>query len=325
MQKAMIFGTENELTAEDVAAGIYDRHEEFVDPEYNFRVLFVSKAKNNGRPHFRIYLSRDEYAALSTERRSKYDYLSKLRHFQESQWHYDWENAFSFCKLEHYFRDSNGNRKRADVFYEEKNIILEFQHSYIDTDFEERNAFYKSLGKTIVWLFDLHCSKVVENSDGAVDILEDNAIGFFRVAENPDNLKDNIVFIQPKHGMIYRVNALHRRESNHPNKSTIRYFDKHEVFTEEEFINYIKAGADTYKSLDDLWSPTFKAMIAKNKDGKTIKVIHNGKGGIYRDNRTGCIRYQNVIDGRQYTDYHFIPLKDTDTPKWRIAYFEELR
>ena len=45
------------VSAEDIKNGLYSREEEFVDPEYEFKVQYVKGAKNNGGPYFRLYYS----------------------------------------------------------------------------------------------------------------------------------------------------------------------------------------------------------------------------------------------------------------------------
>ena len=60
-----------EVSAEEVKAGIYNRYEEFIDPEYEFKVEFVKGARNNGGPYFRLYYSLEEYKKRYPERASR--------------------------------------------------------------------------------------------------------------------------------------------------------------------------------------------------------------------------------------------------------------
>ena len=73
-------------------------------------------------------------------------------HYDMSDWHCDWQNQFPVDNQEIVF--SNNNKvHRADVFI--NNTVFEFQHSPItESEFNERNNFYKSLGYRIIWIFD---------------------------------------------------------------------------------------------------------------------------------------------------------------------------
>ena len=198
MKAALLFKNSGEtvVLAKDVTEGRYSRNEQFVDPEFKFRVIFVKDSKGHNGPYFRLYLTRDEYHKLSPESKSKYDILCQQRHYAESKWHRDWEdNCAAFCKLEQYIKGPNGTYKRADAFYENGNIVIEFQHSFIDHDFEERNAFYTNLGLRVIWLYDLTMMHVLERDGGYFEILENNAKGFFRISEKQENLKNNNVFV----------------------------------------------------------------------------------------------------------------------------------
>ena len=238
MKRARLFknGKEIIVSADDVKAGLYERSYEFVDLEENFKVIYVKAAKCGGGPYFRLYYNREDYQKMSEEQKSKYDILSNLRHWQNGPWHNEWQDRLSsFTVIEKYVKNQEtGKYKFADSFYEKGNLIIELQHSFIDRDFEERNEFYNKLGYKTIWLYDLPNSTV--KYDGKyIEILEDNARGFFKIAENPDNLKDNLVFIQIKNDKIYRVRELQRKEINNDKlKSSIRYFELDGVYSAEE-------------------------------------------------------------------------------------------
>jgi len=206
LNKARLFKNGNIVYASEIKEGKYDRNENYVDPEYNFRAIYVKSAKNNGRPYFKIYISKEEYRNLTIEQKTKYDILCSLRHFQNGPWHCEWQERFrSFCELEKYIKNpETGKWKYADAYYSKEKICVEFQHSYIDFYFEERNEFYNSLGIKTVWLYDLVNSDVKKIADGSYEILENNAKGFFKIAEKQENLKDNIVLIQVKDNKLCR-------------------------------------------------------------------------------------------------------------------------
>ena len=321
MRKALLFRENEEpieVSAEDVRDGMYSRDEEFVDPEYEFKVQFVKGARNNGGPYFRMYYSYEEYKALYPERASRYEIVANMRRYEESVWHRKWKEKFAdFCEIEKCKKNPLTNkRKYPDAFYEKTHTCIEFQHSYIAWDFEERNKFYSNLSMSTIWLYDLCRANVREAEDGNMEILEDNARGFFRISENAQNLKDYLVYIQVKSKMIYRVNELFRRESSTEHMSTIRYFVPTEIYTEDEFINAIKSNSigvnegnaekenkESPKTLQELWSKDYKWMMVKNTtNGDVICINRNGENEMFRDYATDCVKYvyaDNNYPGRK--------------------------
>ena len=70
-----------------------------------------------------------------------------------SDWHKEWQNRFPLRNREVPLPFENPCH-RADVLA--CGYVIEFQHSPISLDeFNERNRFYTSLGKKMVWVFDL--------------------------------------------------------------------------------------------------------------------------------------------------------------------------
>lgn len=309
MKYARLF-RENEplylVSAEDVKNGLYSRDEEFVDPEYEFKVQFVKGAKNNGGPYFRLYYSYEEYKKLFPDRASRYEIVCNMRRFQETHWHKKWKAYMAdFCDIEKYVKSPQSNKyKYADAFYKETNTCIEFQHSYIALDFEERNEFYAALGINTIWLYDLSEANIRKNRLGNVEILENNAKGFFRISENPDNLQKQCVYIQVKSGTIYRVKQLDRCSSSTEYQSTIRYFVPTEEYSEEEFMDAIKNNRikkdEIPQPLQHLWKSRYKWMVVRKVKGSTkIRVNHNGRGEMYRDFKTGHLKVSIVeLSGR---------------------------
>lgn len=301
MKHALLFSENTDsilVSADDIKNGLYSRHEEFVDPEYEFKVQYVKGSKNNGGPYFRLYYSYEEYKKLFPERATRYEIVANMRRFYESQWHKQWKERVSdFCAVEKYIKNTNTNKwKFADAYIEKSKVCIEFQHSYIALDFEERNKFYAELGIKTIWLYDLSNANTNLNVDANVEILEDNSKGFFRISENPDNLKNNRVYIQVKSGAIYRVKELLRLDSSTEHKSTIRYFVPSEVYTEEEFIEYIKLVArikdDCPKTIGELWQKNYKWMTVEDVlSGERIYINRGLNGDMYRDLSNGCILY----------------------------------
>lgn len=301
MRKARIFKTGEIIDAYDVFNGLISRHEDFVDVEEDFRVKYWNGAKANGRPHFKIYLARDEYKRLTPEQKTRLEILKGQRHYQETEWHQNWEERFEgIAEIEKTLHNPWNQRKRADAYIDDLKLCLEFQHSFIDYDFEERNYFYDFLGIKVIWIYDLTMRNVKEE-DGHYTILEDNARGFFKVAEKPENLKNNTVFIQAKDKKLYLIKELGRKEIDGDKKSTIRYFDPVCILDADEFVEMIKKGDlsafmpfdfsftdfdfpleplglsnqlpakeqqaeknDEAKTLQELWKPSFKTMYVQN-------------------------------------------------------------
>ena len=305
MKTAKIFGEKNNflVNAIDIKNGVISREHEFVDPEYEFKVIYVNKAKNNGAPYFRLYLSHDDYIKLNPERKNKYDYLRKMKHYDESFWHRSWEEKLAeFAKIEVHIKDDDtGKYKRADAYCETTNVVIEFQHSYISGDFIERNEFYSKLGLQTIWLFDLSSSNV-SDSNGIVELLEDNSKGFFRVCEECENIQDYQVYIQVSNQMIYRVTSLGRKKVDGDLQSSIRYFTKNEVYTEEEFVNSIKS-YPIYRDANEMqkqYKSLFEIYKEENKFAKCKFIVRDILCGnviqVFKDTNTGRLS-ENYSDG----------------------------
>lgn len=257
MDKALLFynGEPILVSAEDILDGNYSRDSEFVDAEYpDYKVSFIRAGKpahgmEVGIPYFRLYYSYEEYKKLYPDRADKYEIVADMRRFQESQWHREWkEKLSSFCETEKYFKLEN-RWKYADAFYTDMDICIELQHSYASFEFKDRNEFYTALKKKMIWLFHLPKAQVRETEDGTLEILEDNARGFFRAAyETQDKFNNVCVFIQTKSKKIYRVTELYRRKGNiKEHIATVRFFEPNGVWTEEEWIKDLREG----KLIDD--------------------------------------------------------------------------
>jgi hypothetical protein len=348
MDRARIFNENGEatwVTAEDVFCERVSRHCEFIDPEYEFKVTFVKASRGHGRPYFRLYLSRDDYKKFSPEQKNRYKILCDMRHYQESPWHRDWEDKFSsFCEIEKTFHEPESKvRKRTDAYCSASETCVEFQHSYINFDFEERNTFYKKIGLNIIWLYDLSRANVKKNADADYEILEDNARGFFRIAEKPENIMRWPVFFQAKDSHIYRVKKLDRKEVDSELKSTIRLFRPDAIYTEEEFIEGIKEGnesfwSDDYKekksrglhTISELWSPKFSYMIVQNtleekKSKEFLRINRDNNDNIFRSYEWNCIQYKFVSwNGKNWVvnfdkDYN-LKKSDEKDKKWKLVF-----
>ena len=253
------------VTADEIKAGLYDRHDEYVDPEYEFKVEYVKGAKHGGGPYFRLYYSYEDYKRVCPERADRYEIVANMRRYAESEWHTRWKvNMSSFCQIEHTIPNRDrGQWKIADAYYAKTKTCIEFQHSYISFHFEEKNEFYRALSLQVVWLYDLSHSNIKQCDDGTIEILEDNSRGFFRISEHVYNLRDNPVYIQVKSGKIYRVTELDRRTTSNELKSTIRRFLPSEIYDEQEFITAIQN--NSLKSYEDIVSDRQKAELQRKE------------------------------------------------------------
>lgn len=279
------------VSAFEIRDGIVGKDYDFIDVEEEFRVNFVKAAKNQGDPYFRLYWSHEEYLAFSQDKKSRYDILKDMRHYQDGPWHRGWEEKVRpFAEIERYIKN-DGICKRADALIRNKPVVLEFQHSFIAGDFQSRNEFYSKLGYKTIWLFDVSQHDIVYENGGYI-IVEDNARGIFKVIETESDLSRHYVYVQAKGGMIYRIKRLFRKSIDSTNKSTIRYFYTREVYTEDEFIRYLENQSE-YGSLYDIWNPKYRFMIAFNIETKKLYKFYRGAdGNITQQFDSGCIGYQ---------------------------------
>ena len=145
MKRALLFRDNEKLilvSAEDVKKGLYDRHDNYVDPEYEFKVEYVNGAKNGGGPYFRLYYSYEEYKRLYPERADRYELVANMRRYEESEWHTRWKtNVAGFCNIERTIQNKETRKwKIADAYYPAMKTCIEFQHSYISFHFEEKTS-----------------------------------------------------------------------------------------------------------------------------------------------------------------------------------------
>lgn len=84
-------------------------------------------------------------------------------HYDMSEWHSEWQNQFP-KKNQEFVVEHNGEKHRADVMA--CGYAIEFQHSPITAEeFDERNEFYLSYGKKVIWVFDF----IDEVESGRID------------------------------------------------------------------------------------------------------------------------------------------------------------
>ena len=116
----------------------------------------------------------------------------------------------------------------------------------------------------------------------------------------PDNLKKYPVFIHAKDGRIYLVKELGRKETNDPQKATVRVFRPAGIFSEDDFVEGIKrmdprflseSFASTLqpekKSIFELWDKRYYRMVVEEVDkGKYLAFYGDRKGEIKKNYET---------------------------------------
>ena len=129
--------------------------------------------------------------------------LSDGWHYDMSDWHYDWQNQFPIENQEVIFKFNN-KIHRADVFI--NNTVIEFQHSSIsESEFNERNDFYKKLGYKVIWVFDAREKDITHRFSYINDNVEcswNNPIKIFNNVNFKDSQLD--IYLQIDESIWYR-------------------------------------------------------------------------------------------------------------------------
>ncbi len=114
----------------------------------------------------------------------------------EGPWHLYMKSFFPKESWEWVFRDAEGKvRHVADVYLQEQNTVLEFQHSDISfDDFSRRTLFHLNNGRNIVWIFDESSPKrkkpyLVKDSGCSVDELHQE-LSYLWTHHSRSNLSD---------------------------------------------------------------------------------------------------------------------------------------
>ncbi len=97
-----------------------------------------------------------------------------------SEWHRRMQNHFPIKSREYIFvDDKTGERHIADVFDEDKNTVIEFQHSSISSEeFYKRTLYHLSNNRRIVWVFDESTEERKGNDLGKLRPLSSNSYAF---------------------------------------------------------------------------------------------------------------------------------------------------
>ena len=129
----------------------------FIAVDKNKKRVHASKV-NNDEQYFcpvcnkPVFLRKGQIYAHHFAHSNNSNCLDNWKH-DMSEWHLNWQNKFPL-ECQEVVMNSGGETHRADVFI--NGIVYEFQHSsMLNTEFEERNKFYNSLGYKVIWVFDL--------------------------------------------------------------------------------------------------------------------------------------------------------------------------
>ena len=131
----------NDKDGNRVYADVSEKHQECFCPGCGER-LTLRKGQIN-RPHF-AHRNGSE-CVYAKDKDSK------------SPWHIHMQELFPKESREYRFYDNETKKLRyiADVFLEDSNTVIEFQHSPIEReDFIGRTMFHTSEGRRIIWVFD---------------------------------------------------------------------------------------------------------------------------------------------------------------------------
>ena len=256
----------------------------FVDPEYQFRVIFKHRGKNGRSEHFALYLSKEDWNRLEKQydEETRRIILSRLRHEDESQWHKHWKEVFGFAELEKFIKNIETRRyRRPDVYLAEQKTCLEFQHSFSDKTFLERSQFFDDLGLNVIWLFDLTGIDVIPKGDNAYVIPEDNLKGFFNVAFYPENMSNYAILFQARDKKIYLIDALeHLGKYEIPHNglvaelnSSVRLIHPLCIYSEDSFVKAVVSGDNELRSLAYLEATSkYDSVIYARKTAKLRQI-----------------------------------------------------
>ena len=256
----------------------------FVDPEYQFRVIFKHRGKNGKSEHFALYLSKEDWNRLEKQydEETRRIILSRLKHEEESQWHKHWKEVFGFAELEKFIKNiETGRYRRPDVYLAEQKTCLEFQHSFSDKTFLERSQFFDDLGLNVIWLFDLTGIDVIPKGDNAYVIPEDNLKGFFNVAFYPENMSNYAILFQARDKKIYLIDALeHLGKYEIPHNglvaelnSSVRLIHPLCIYSEDSFVKAVVSGDNELRSLAYLEATSqYDSVVYARKTAKLRQI-----------------------------------------------------
>ena len=166
-----------------------------------------------------------QYCKDSWIRSNKYD---------ESSWHYDWQNEFPEENRE--IKLELGQvQHRADVIIDQ--TVIEFQHSLLsEKDFYERNHFYFNLGYKVIWLFDL--SNLYEAKRNSFVAQQSCLIHSWK---NPKECFDAYDVETGTIELFFQINNSDKSivRVTHVSENGFEKFETTLLMTKEEFLDYV--------------------------------------------------------------------------------------
>jgi hypothetical protein len=116
-----------------------------------------------------------------------------------TEWHAEWQSHFPITEKPFNFKDGQLSPRRADAVLPEYNIVLEFQHSKINSgEVNERKKDYALHNQTVKWIID--SQECIEVKFGERRILEFKTEWLFQSFLDYDEVYYDIK------GFIYKVN-----------------------------------------------------------------------------------------------------------------------
>jgi len=162
----------------------------------------------------------------------------------KTKWHIDWQAMFPEESRECTLSDSTNHRHLADVFLEDRNTVIVFQHGSITNKrFDKRNEFFTSLGNKVIWVFDLiENTNQDELSFRNEDIAEwQNPLESFKTFKFKENDVD--IFFQIKNEDIEASDGFYLLKVIGVDCNGFELF-QYSKYSKKEFLNYAIEGAD---------------------------------------------------------------------------------
>lgn len=96
-----------------------------------------------------------------------------------SEWHRRMQNCFPIQYQECWLENGENDKRRADVYIEDKNTVIEFQHSQISIgEFTSRTLSHLNAGRRIVWVFDIQIKEPKPNERGKLQKVKTSDLYF---------------------------------------------------------------------------------------------------------------------------------------------------
>lgn len=155
-----------------------------------------------------------------------------------TEWHAEWQSHFPITEKQFNFKDGQIRNRRADAVLPEYNIVLEFQHSKINSgEVNERKKDYALHNQTVKWIID--SQECIEVKFGERRILEFKTEWLFQSFLDYDEVYYDIK------GFIYKVNPqliksfqIDVKEPK-PKMEFIEAVKRNDVWLEEESQYYL--------------------------------------------------------------------------------------